>query len=34
VSEEVWDTAAARWTTQQVMRELNGVVSEADDAER
>jgi hypothetical protein len=34
VNEEVWDTAAARWTTQQVMRELNGAVSDADDAER
>lgn len=34
VSEEVWDTAAARWTTQQVLRELNGVVADADNAER
>lgn len=34
VSEEVWDTAAARWTTQQVLRELNGVAADADDADR
>lgn len=27
--EEVWDTAAARWTTQQVMRELNSPAAAA-----
>jgi len=33
ISEEVWDTAAARRTTQQVLRELNGAVADdnADD---
>jgi hypothetical protein len=34
ISAEVWDTAAARWITQQVLRELNGVASDADDDAR
>jgi hypothetical protein len=33
VSEDVWDTAAARWTTQQVLRELNGVASTTENAD-
>jgi hypothetical protein len=32
VSDDVWDTAEARWTTQQVLRELNGEAADADDA--
>jgi hypothetical protein len=30
VSDEVWDTAEARWTTLQVLRELNASAAEAD----
>lgn len=34
VTEEVWDTAAARRTTQQVLRELNGATADADNGDR